>query len=110
MAVEVTARHMNASEEIQDYARGKGGGLVAEFPRIEHVHVIMDIEKHRHIAEVVVQARRHVRVEAKEESDNMRVSVDRAVEKVEKQLRRLVDKVHNHRPHTGGARGGTESE
>jgi len=97
---------MNASEEMNDYARVKAGGLIAEFPRIEHVHVIMDIEKHGHIAELVVQARRHLRVEAKEQSDNMRVSLDRAVEKVEKQLRRLEKKVHNHRPHSGGARAG----
>jgi ribosome-associated translation inhibitor RaiA len=40
----------------------------------------------------------------------MRVSVDKAVAKAEKQLRRLVEKVHNHRPHNGGTRRGAESE
>jgi putative sigma-54 modulation protein len=99
MAVEVTARHMNASVEMQEYARGKAGQLMVDFPRIEHIHVIMDIEKHRHIAEMVVQAKRHIRLESREVSDNMRVSVDMVSDKIEKQLRRLLDKAQEHRPH-----------
>jgi putative sigma-54 modulation protein len=97
MATEVTARHMNTAQDVQNHARIRAEGLVAEFPRIEHVHVILDIEKHRQIAEMVVQAKRHLRVEAREESDNMRASIDMVTEKVEKQLRRQVEKVHEHR-------------
>lgn len=97
MSIEVTARHMDASDMLQDYARTKGEEVATEFPRVEHVHVILDMEKRRQIAEVVVQARDHIRLEAAGESENMRVSIDAAVEKTTKQLRRLRDKVQDHK-------------
>lgn len=97
MPIEITARHMHATKEIQDYARRKAKKIVEEFPGVEHVHVILDIEKHRNLAEVVVQARSHIRVEAEEATNRMSMSIDIAVDKVEKQLRRLRDKVQDHK-------------
>ena len=58
--------------------------------------MILSVEKYRHLAEVVLHAPNHVDVEAREESEDMYVSIDGAVEKVAKQLRRLTDKVHDH--------------
>ena len=98
MAIEVTARHMHATKEIQDYARDKASALVEEFPRIEHVHVILDVQKRHLIAEIVVQAKNRIRAEAKESSDRLITSIDRATDKVEKQLRRRRDKVQDHKP------------
>lgn len=97
MPITVTARHMDASTEIQEYARTRVEPLVEAFPRTEHIHVILSKEKHREIAEVVLQAKNHIRVEARETSGNLRASIDLAVEKVEKQMRKLRDKVQSHR-------------
>lgn len=97
MPIEVTARHIHATDVVQDYARDKANIIVKEFPRVEHIHVILDVQKHRNIAEIVVQAKNHIRVEAVESSDNMRASIDLAFEKVEKQLRKLRDKVQDHK-------------
>jgi len=97
MPVEVTARHLEASDGLQDYARRKAEALMEDFPRVEFVHVILDAEKHRQIAEVVVQAKNKIRAEAKEVSDNMKASIDVAVEKVERQLRKLRDKIQDHK-------------
>jgi len=96
MAVEITARHMHATSGLQEYARTKGETVCTDFTRVEHVHVILDVQKHLHIAEVVVQAKSHIRVEALEQTDNMRASIDAAFDKVEKQLRRLRDKLQEH--------------
>ncbi len=96
MSIEVTTRHMNAPR-AKDYAREKADKLVEQFPRIEHVHVILDVEKHRYDAEVVVQAKNHIRVEASETHDDMWVAIDVAVDRAEKQLRKLRDKVQEHR-------------
>jgi putative sigma-54 modulation protein len=96
MPVEITDRHKRAAGGMEEYAREKGDLLIEAFPGVEHVHIILDVEKHRHIAEVVVQARRQPKMEAAESSANMRASIDLAFEKVEKQLRRLRDKIHDH--------------
>ena len=97
MSIEVTARHMNIGEETQEYARRKAARLIEDFPRVEHVHVILDHQKHIYVAEVVVQGRHHIRIEAEDSSDDVIVSLDRAIDKAEKQLRKEHDKVHNHR-------------
>ena len=98
MPIEITASHMQASEGLQEYAREKAQQILEDFPRVEHVHVILDVEKHSHKAEVVVQARNHVHAEATESSENFRVSIDLAMDKIERQLRKLRDKVQDHKP------------
>ncbi|MDA0990598.1 MAG: ribosome-associated translation inhibitor RaiA [Verrucomicrobia bacterium] len=97
MPVEVTARHMEATDSLQSYAREKGQAICDEFPRVEHVHLILDVQKHLQIAEVVVQAKNRIRTEAKESSDSMRASIDQAVDKISRQLRKLRDKVQDHK-------------
>ena len=97
MSIEITARHMNSAPEAKAYAEDKANKLMELFPRVEHVHVILDVEKHRQEAEVVVQAKNHIRVEASETSDDLVNSVDVAFERAEKQLRKLREKVQDHR-------------
>ena len=97
MAVEVTARHMSLRGTLQEYAKSKADGLCEQFPRVEHVHVILDVQKRVQFAEVVVQAKNHIRAEASEQSDNMQASLDAAFDKIEKQLRRLRDRVQDHK-------------
>jgi putative sigma-54 modulation protein len=100
MAIEITARHMKATPELQEYTRGKSEALMQEFSRVEHVHVILDVQKHLFSAEVVVQAKNHIHVESIEATENARASVDGAFEKTERQLRKLRDKVQEHRART----------
>jgi len=95
--IQVTGRHMDITEAITNYAHGKADGELAPFSRVESVHVILNVEKYRHIAEVVVQASSHLRVEGKVESDDMYASIDGAMEKVVKQLRKAKDKVQSHK-------------
>ena len=97
MSIEVTVRHMDVKGNIQEYARSKAEMIVDEFPKVEYVHVILDVEKHRNIAEVFVQSKKHVRLESKEASSDMKASIDIAIGKVEKQLRKHLDKAHDHK-------------
>lgn len=98
MSIEITARHMNAPE-AKDHANERAEQLVEEFPRVESIHVILDVEKHRCKAEFVVRAKNHIHVEASETDKEMTVAIDRAFERTEKQLRKLRDKVQEHRGH-----------
>lgn len=98
MPIEITARHMEATQPLQDYARTKAELLMEWFPQVEHIHMILDVEKRNKKAEVVVQAKSHVRAEATESADQFAVAVDVAMEKVEKQLRRHLDKLQDHKP------------
>ncbi len=97
MAIEITGRHIEISDIMKSYAENKALQLDRDFPRLENIHVIMDVQKFRHLAEVLVQGA-HLRVEAKETTDEMYASIDAAFEKVERQIRRLRQKIqHQHR-------------
>ena len=97
MQISITGRHMELSEALREHAQGRLEQLNAEFPRLQSAHMVMDIEKHRQMAELVVHAPNHVVVDAKEETDDMYASIDRAFEKAERQLRRLRDKLVDHK-------------
>lgn len=93
MAIEITSRHLRVSTAQQDFARDKAEQLIAEFPKVEHVHVILDMQRHQFTAEFVVQHKGLAKVEAKEVCDDLVAGIDLAYEKVEKQLRKHRDKV-----------------
>ncbi len=95
MQITVTGRHMEVTEAIRDHAEEKITRELSEFPRVQSVHVILTVEKYRHIAELVAQAPHHIHIEAKEESDDMYVSIDRATEKLEKQLHKVWGKLQD---------------
>ena len=96
MAIEITGRHVDVTDSMRDYAEKRLSKLVDEFSGVTKVHVILDVQKYVHSAEVIVH-RRQISVEAKASSDNMYASIDEVVDKVEKQLRRSIDKRHEHK-------------
>ena len=61
------------------------------------MHVILDHEARLHVAEIVVQAAGHIRLSATEKSENLYDAIDRAIEHMERQMRRERDKVTDHR-------------
>ena len=97
MPIEVTARHIQVTDGVQAYAHEKAEALMAAFPRIEHVHWILDTERHDKVAELVIQGKNHIRVDATETSDNIRASIDGAWLKAEKQMRKLRQKIKDHK-------------
>ena len=97
MMINITSRHADISNTQKDHVHAKLAAVLEAYPDVEHAHVIMDTQKFRHIIEVVVQGKNHLRIEAKEESDNMYASVDKVADKVDRQLRCLRDKAVDHK-------------
>ncbi len=97
MQVSVTGRHVEITDGIREHVYRKLRRELDDFPRITSVHVILAVEKHRHIAEVVAQAPPHIRVEAEADKENLYLAIDAAIEKVARQLRRQMEKLHDYR-------------
>ena len=76
MQIEITGRNVDVTDAIKDYARRKIQKVVDGFSSVENVRVILDIQKIRHIAEVVVQGRQRLRLEASETSEDLYASID----------------------------------
>lgn len=110
MPITVTARHARPGKVVLAYAQSEAEALLSEFPGVEHVHIILDSEKREKTAEVVVQAKKHVKVESSEKAERWAVAIDAAMAKVQRQLRRAREKVQQRRKarqstETGKSRG-----
>lgn len=93
MSIEVTARNPQIHEKVQQYARDKGDTLCLAFPKIEGVHVILEYERHAYRAQMVVRAKGAQVIGAGEHPENCTTAIDDASDKVERQLRKMRDKV-----------------
>ncbi|MDF7807293.1 ribosome-associated translation inhibitor RaiA [Pontiellaceae bacterium B12219] len=96
MQVSITGRHVNVTSNVKEHVMDKLERCLGLFPRIESVKVILDTEKRDQVAEIVIQGADHIRVTAKEESENLYDAIDRAIEHAERQMRKNRDKVQDH--------------
>ncbi len=95
MQVHITGRHVEISNGIRDHIYEKADRSMTGLSRVEDVRVILELQKHEHSAEVLVQGK-SLHIEGKAASENMYTSIDQAFEKAERQLRKSREKVQNH--------------
>ena len=92
MPIEVTIRHLDADTRLKGYAESRAEKLIQEFPKVESVHVIVDVQRHLYEAEFVVQQKGLTAVGAKEHAASARAVIDTAAARAEKQLRKTLSK------------------
>src|SRR5258708_24095612 len=97
MQLNITARHLKLTPAIADYVQKKLEKAKRFLDSLISAQVILDIEKNRHIAEIVIHASGHT-FTAKEESTDLYAAVDLASDKIDGQLRRYKDRLRIHRP------------
>jgi putative sigma-54 modulation protein len=97
--VKVTGRHLQITDAINDYATKKIESLHLDYPKIIEAHVILEVEKYRHSAEVVLVCSNHITIEACEETDDMYAAIDAVTDKVARQMRKYKTRLmRKHRP------------
>jgi putative sigma-54 modulation protein len=108
MNIRVTARHFDMEPELKAYVEDKVSRLAHYFDRVDEAHVVLDAEGHRKIADVTVHASR-MTVSSEQAAEDLRSAFDRAVEKVERQVRRHKDRVRRRKGRESAAVAATRS-
>ncbi|HKY31780.1 MAG TPA: ribosome-associated translation inhibitor RaiA [Candidatus Polarisedimenticolia bacterium] len=98
MKVDITGRNIDITPAIRDFTRDKLLKLEKWIDDVIEAHVILSVEKHRHQAEIVIKARHRTHA-GEDETGDMYVSIGNAVDKIEKQARRLKEKAVARRKH-----------
>jgi putative sigma-54 modulation protein len=97
--IQVTGRHVSVTEAMKEYCRRRLACLHLDYPKIIEVQILLDVQKYRHTAEVILHCSNHITLEASAESDDMYVSVDEVVDKIARQMRKYKTRLmRQHRP------------
>ena len=94
MKITVTGRHMDMTEVLKKYAISKSERLTHYFDHLSRAEVVFAPEKDgRFSAEIIVHAPRHTTLVVHAQEKSATAAFDLALEKVERQLARLKDKL-----------------
>jgi putative sigma-54 modulation protein len=96
MDITVTFRHMKPTESLRTYAEEKVSKIkkYLDFPL--EAHVVLSVEKFRHIADVTLGVD-GTWIKGIEETDDMYSAIDQVMDKLEKQVKKYRSKIRNRR-------------
>jgi len=106
MRIHVTSRHARTSASVRRFLDERLA-RIERFAPVTDAHVVFDVQKSRHVAEILVHVRGKEMV-AREESHDLKTSIDAAVERIERQVKRLKDRQKTRRIHDGTRPNGDE--
>ncbi|MBN2640382.1 MAG: ribosome-associated translation inhibitor RaiA [Victivallales bacterium] len=98
MQVIISGRHVTVTEEMKQHIEAKTLDIMSRKSlKITSIRAILSLEsQNRYKAELIVNMKNHT-FEADAETYDVYESIDAAVDKVSSQIKKLVDKVQDHR-------------
>ena len=91
MKLTVTGRNIEITDGIRNHLNDKMDKTIADLGEAADVHLALSVEKHRHFAEVTVKTKGFT-LHSQDETEDLYTSMDKALEKMEKQIRKNKEK------------------
>jgi len=104
MRVNITARHYKAPDKLREYAENSVQKLTKYFDGIIECEIILDYEKTIQVVEIVMKVHKQ-KLFTREKSKDIYNCIDRAVDKIERQLKKYKEKLKNHAHTKAGSLG-----
>lgn len=102
MQVSVTFRQMEATPALKDHATDRVQKIAKYITKPTDAHVVLSLEKYMHKADITLNTN-GLFIRGAEKSEDMYASIDRAIEKIERQLKRYREKLKRHKPRSSSA-------
>ncbi len=100
MQLSVTFRHMEPSEALKNYVQERTSKLTKYIDKPMDSQVTLSVEKFRQMADVVINAN-GIRIAGQEQHDDMYAAIDLVMDKIERQIKKYVGKIRQHKPALG---------
>ena len=100
MKIDITGRHIEVTPALKEFAEEKLSKLERLLGDSVEAHVVLSITKHRHIAEIQIKAG-SLSFAGTEETGDLYASIGEVVDKLERQVLRHKEKVHDHKHRQG---------
>lgn len=94
MNLVIKGKQFEVTDSIEKYIRKKMIKLEKYFDQAMEAVATISVQKHRYIFEVTLQAKRAI-IRAEEESDDIYNSIDRVVERLERQIIKYKEKLYS---------------
>lgn len=101
MQTSVTFKNLDPSDHLREYVSSKLNRLDKLLDNPAEAQVVLSVEKIRHYTEIRLNGDRF-NIACREQSNDMYSSIDQALDKLEKQLKRHKEKSKNYRPANRG--------
>jgi len=102
MKITVTFRHVEPTAELRSYVEEKAYKVKKYFDSPVDAHIVLGVEKFRHIADVTLSVDGN-KIKAVEQTGDMYSSVDKVMDKIEQQLKRMLSRKREYKgEHTKG--------
>jgi putative sigma-54 modulation protein len=98
--ITVTGRNIAVTEAMKEYVTEKVSRIERFSNKILDVNVIMDTQKFEHRVEIIIKVN-HLQIIASAVTNDMYASVDKAVDKLEAQLRKYKSRLQDHQAKKG---------
>jgi putative sigma-54 modulation protein len=95
MQLNITFRHLDPIDTLKEYAREKVDRVNKYLDRAGDAHVVLSLERHLHHADITIHSGAWV-LRGREKSEDMYASIDLAMDKIERQLRRYKERLKHH--------------
>ncbi|MGM0596866.1 MAG: ribosome hibernation-promoting factor, HPF/YfiA family [Myxococcota bacterium] len=98
MQIDVTFRRMDSSEAIKNYLNDKMGKMKKFLSNPCHAHVVLTSERFRNKADVTLNLKNGLMIKGVDSSEDLYYSIDQAMVRIEKQLKKYKEKIRSHKP------------
>jgi len=88
LQVSVTARHMDLSEAVKEFASRKVENLDRLFHGVTKIEIILDAADGAHSAELIAHQKRGAKIIAISKADDIYKAIDAVIEKMDHQMRK----------------------
>lgn len=101
MQLSTTFRHMEASQAVREYSEEKLEKIRKYFHKEPiAAHAVFSVERgFNHVADINITLPSGLVINAKETTEDMYSSIDLAVARIERQVRKWKEKIRDHKPH-----------
>jgi len=104
MKIIFKGKHIEVTDAMRNYIEKRLSKIERHFDHILEVIVTLSVEKSRQIIEVTLQTNRAL-IRAEEETGDMYASIDKVVDKLERQIKKYKEKYFQ-KPHPGTEKAG----
>ena len=95
MQLNITFRHLDPIDSLKNYAREKVERVNKYLDKATEATVVLSLERHLHHADISIHSGSFL-LRGKERSEDMYASIDLAMDKIERQLKRYKEKLKSH--------------